>query len=692
MYKIKSKIVDGKIVYGIIDENLTVLVEFKYKEISPVEGIPNVFLLKSENNKISVFMDNMIIGTKYKELIFIPCEICGYNNMFIGKTSRKAELFSIHKKYNEDKLEVHVFKPTDIFGKDSDVKIDDIKIEEDGVCLYSKTEEGLLKGYFGHKILGNLKPEYVDVKSYSYSSPKPYIPKFNKECYYTTQFEKDWSSRYAIVTKRVNGELKKGIIIRKKSEYGDKWEELIPPKYDDIIPNDNGDFTTINYKNGKPQNGLIHMTTYYDMYSKGACIYGCASLQKEFEIESEFDEILRLIKVKAQYVGENDYIYYIVKKNDKYGLYKSRTRDARGDYDHCNNYNQHPDGPLLEKMLDCEYDSITPMLSKLGLKNYERKHFVESFKATKGENSLLVFDQKDANFEYVKTECEYKDIKIYRDDYYTCYIGEDREGFKQFVSFESIPKTNAYQISKYQLKLSPKYKKAYMTKTRSSHLLIGEYEDGKVDVLNRKLDQICSHTDSFKIEDYFCISKKKIENEGTVVKYLSVYNKSCELIHEFKGSEINYSYSEKTNSIYVSIDGRVYIVDLNRSTVIDGVFNYIEIFEDFMIYEQASGCGLNRLTNDGVVSILEPIYESVQILNDINRIIVEKKDKDGKIKYGVVESNKGNNCIDIIYDSVTFDRDNNRFCCTLGDKTLYFDIDGFAIENQVSLNLNPKNS
>ena len=121
-------------------------------------------------------------------------------------------------------------------------------------------------------------------------------------------------------------------------------------------------------------------------------------------------------------------------------------------------------------------------------------------------------------------------------------------------------------------------------------------------------------------------------------------------------------------------------------------FDYIDIQEDFMIYEQPSGCGLNRFTKDGIINILKPIYASIEILFSINRIIVGKKDKDGQIKYGVVESNKGNNCIVIIYDSVTYDQDNDRFCCTLGDETFYFDLDGFPIENQVSLNLNPKNS
>ncbi len=688
MYKIKSKLVDGKLVYGIIDENLKEIAEFKYKEIIPIEGISNAFFLKSENNKISVFMDNMIINTKYKKLIFVPSEICGYSNVFIAKTCRKTELISIHEKYKEKELEIHAFQPMEMFGKDSNVKIDDIKLEEDGVCLYSNTEEGLLKGYFGHKILGNLKPEYVDVKSYSCNAPKPYIPKDH-----TTQFEKDWSSRYAIVTKRVNGELKKGIIIRKKAEYGDKWEELIPPKYDDIIPQDNGDFLTINYKNGKPQKGLIYMTTYYDMYSKGYSIYGCASLQKEFEIESEFDEISRLAEIKAEYVGESDYIYYLVKKNGKYGLYKSRTMDARGNYDNWNN--NRTERPLLEKMLDCEYDSIASMISELNLKNYKRRDLTESFKATKGEYSLLVFDRKDVNDEFVKTECEYKDVQIYYGDYYTHYIAEDGGCFKQLVSFESIPETvNAWQNSKYQIKLSPKYKKIYITKTKSSRLLIGEYEDGKVDVFDRNMNQKCSCVDNFKTEDYFCISEKKIEHEETSVNSLSVYDKSCELIREFKGTEIKYSYSKTTNSVYVSVDGMTYIVDVNLCKVIDGEFTYIDIKEDFMIYEQPSGCGLNRLTKDGLVSILKPIYESIEILFDINRIIVGKKDKDGNMKYGVVEANKGNNCIDIIYDSVTYDKD--KFCCTLGDETFYFDLDGFAdgfaIDNHVALNLNLNNS
>ena len=43
MYKIKSRIVEGKVRYGIIDEDLKEIAEFKYKKIIPIEGISNVF-------------------------------------------------------------------------------------------------------------------------------------------------------------------------------------------------------------------------------------------------------------------------------------------------------------------------------------------------------------------------------------------------------------------------------------------------------------------------------------------------------------------------------------------------------------------------------------------------------------------------------------------------------------------------
>lgn len=410
MYKIKSKMVNGILKYGLIDENLNEVAEFKYKEITPIEGMKDAFYLKNEDNTLSVFMYGLTIKTKYRELTFVPSEICGYCNRFIARTSRKAELISINEDYNEKKLKINVITPKYMFDDKFDTKIDDIRLESEGITLYTKTEEGMLKGYYGHKILGNLRPEYVDVKSYSYVSSKPYIPKFNKDECYTTQFEKDWESRYAIVTKRVRGKLKKGIIIRKKTEHGDKWVELIPPKYDDIIPQENGDFITINYKNGKPKKGLIHMTTYFDMYSKGACIYGCASLQKEFEIENDFDEVYRLTEIPAEYKNENDYIYYIVSKKGKLGLYKGRTMEARGNYDYCDN--EHPDHPLLEKMLDCEYDSIESMIEKLNLKNYQRKYYIETFKATKGDVSSLVFDKKSENDEFVKTDCEFKKIHI----------------------------------------------------------------------------------------------------------------------------------------------------------------------------------------------------------------------------------------------------------------------------------------
>lgn len=683
MYKIKSKIVDGKEKFGIIDENLTELSEFKYKDISPIDGEENVFTLTSFNGRKSFFKEGCVINTKYTEITPVPSEICGYSGMFIGRNSKSVELFSIHKKYMKEELGITLFDSKRIFGENSEVIIDDIKLEEEGVCLYSNVTGEPLKGYFGHKILGHLKPEYVDISSYSYTTEKPYIPKFDKERHYTTQYEKDWESRYAIVTKRVKGKLKKGIIIRKKGEYNDKWEELVPCIYDDIIPKDNGDFITINYKRHKPLKGLIHMTTFYDMYSKGACLYGCASLQKEFELEPEFDEIEVLTKVNAEYKSESDRIYYIVKKNGKYGLYRSRTMKARGTCDTFDN--RHPLRPSLEKMLDCEFDSIESMISKLNLKNYNRKDLIESFKATKGEKSLLIFDLKDDKDNFAKTECDYTDINIHYDNYYANYILTDENNLKQFAYYKAIPETvKMSQTTKYLIDLTSKYKKAYVENTKGNcHLLVGEYEDGKIDVFDKYMKQRCNRVDSFKKESNFFISKKRIEEDEISINSLSVYNNSCEFLHEFKGNDITYTYSEKTYSVYVNVDGKVSIVDLSQQKVLDGEFTYLEIIDDFMIFEQESGCGLNRLTSSGLVNILKPIYESIEILLTINRAIVALKDEDGKIKYGVKETNKGNNCIDVIYDSVTCD--DEKFICTLNDQTFYFDLDGFAISSPAIL-------
>lgn len=204
------------------------------------------------------------------------------------------------------------------------------------------------------------------------------------------------------------------------------------------------------------------------------------------------------------------------------------------------------------------------------------------------------------------------------------------------------------------------------------------------------MKQKCSRVDKFKREDHYCISESEVEQKEDVVKHLTVFNRCCELIHEFEGSQIKYSYSEKTNSLYINVDGKIYIVDLDNSKVISEQYSYIELLEDFMIYEQESGCGLNKLTKDGIVNILKPIYFSIEILFDINRVIVSQKDEEGKIKYGVFESNQGNRCLDVIYDSVSYE--NGRFTCTLGDETFYFDVDGYEVEKPVALNLSSKDS
>lgn len=129
MYKIKSKIIDGKEKFGIIDDNLTELTEFKYKDISPVEGRQNEFILTSFNGRKSFFEEGCVINTKYTEITPVPSEICGYSGMFIGRNSKSVELFSVHKKYMKEELELHVSDSERIFDSKSKVKIDDIRLK-----------------------------------------------------------------------------------------------------------------------------------------------------------------------------------------------------------------------------------------------------------------------------------------------------------------------------------------------------------------------------------------------------------------------------------------------------------------------------------------------------------------------------------------------------------------------------------
>lgn len=107
---------------------------------------------------------------------------------------------------------------------------------------------------------------------------------------------------------------------------------------------------------------------------------------------------------------------------------------------------------------------------------------------------------------------------------------------------------------------------------------------------------------------------------------------------------------------------------------------YTEILEDGLITKLSHIDTRNKMKE---TEILKGNFQVENIVLNGKRIIFSTiNSKDGQKKYGVIESQEGNICIDCAYNNIQYDSNNQVFICSFDDEKLIFDIDGFVNENQ----------
>ena len=86
--------------------------------------------------------------------------------------------------------------------------------------------------------------------------------------------------------------------------------------------------------------------------------------------------------------------------------------------------------------------------------------------------------------------------------------------------------------------------------------------------------------------------------------------------------------------------------------------------------------------NMNEIELLKGNFKVEDIVLNGKRIIISLLDnKTGQKKFGVIESQEGNICIDCSYSSIKYDRALEKFFCSnTDDELLLFDADGFIFD------------
>lgn len=408
-YKIKDKVINGEVKYGLINDKLEVALPFKYTNIEKKtyerkgmyeSSTGSYYILSNSDNKKGIFLafvnGAIIIEPAHDYIEYIP----GYGLTFIvGQlVEGKMEYGILERKFNGD--DSYTDKMVYPFGK-----ADKIKLENDKVVLYKNKGDRVLKGVFNDPQLGTCDPKYIQL-DLCIGKPQIYPIMPDPKHVFADKgvkwaFSSEQSILYIKYSKIKNRKEVKGILVSdiKYDGYSSSrnqtiWNELVPCEYSDCSIDTTENLINLSQrKNKKELKGLMGFSTYWNIYTKGALVIGNCTYIPEFTIPCEYDSISLFVDRSDPYERKNKEKYFLVEKNGKFGLLKVCYSLARGPYDR---YGYNPVASV-EVLLECKCDSI----SKCG------QGFIFTID---GKNGLLVDRFYDKDGKVLQTDCEYKSI------------------------------------------------------------------------------------------------------------------------------------------------------------------------------------------------------------------------------------------------------------------------------------------
>lgn len=693
--KIKSKLINGEVKFGIINDKLEVVLPFEYSNIEEKtfeqknsfgigNNTRNYYILSNSNNKKGIFLNDglSLIEPTYDYIDYIPLFDNSYWSKFIvGQQNEGKMEYGILERQGSSRTYKLVYP----FGK-----ADEIKIEDGKVLLYKNKGNRVLRGVFNDPQLGTFDPKYTQL-NLGISEPqyKPIMPDpdhvfVDKDVHWSFDFQK-WPIEYITYGKIKNRKEVKGILVRNEKDDNSKtWNELVPCEYSDCSIDTSENLVNLSQvKNRKELKGLMGFSAYWNIYTKGSAVYGNCTYNPEFTIPCEYDDISLLSDTSESY-KRNKTKFFLVKKDGKYGLLKVCYSLVRGPYDNSGYIEfSHNPAASVEILLDCKYDNISHISTKGG----------QSFVFTSDEKKGLLIDgYYDKNKKALQTNCEYKSIISISDDYRKKFVITDFND-KKSVFFPCNVKKDGYEFKHTPFEYDSILLKDILQCSKKVN------ETQFYDIYDSSLNLIVANADSVDFEDMMC---KASTNIGENITRITFVDKNENISLDEQGENISAKYSKELDCFFILRNNIIQIkkpqnqrtdetkFDIQGDyTIFDFTDNY---FVKFKSATENSKMGVYKFVRDGwsgrnnIKILLKDEYEHIDIVANGTRSIVSKiiDDDVPTIKYGVMENNMGNECIPIKYDSMIFDGENFiASSCENGVvQQIKFDSDGFYLSSE----------
>ena len=710
---IKQKVVNGKIQNGMINEDLDVIAPFEFKDINSqcvmlsfgdnryyhcyvCEKDDGACSLYDEEGKLRISHEEGYTNLKLLRIVYDD----RYHPILYISACKDGEIGILKSYYwNKFRLET-AYK----FGKCDEIKKYGMVSNDNNATieLIKHTKTGDRIGYFYQKELNLIcivDPKYLQYEHFTIENP--YNAKFGS--YYSNYGNYISSVNYKVgLVKYKKLKNRKELIGIKQrtafyTSYGyedSMFKDLLLCEYSNITYDSNNQvFFLEQTKNGEVKKGFVGGAFYWDYY-RGA-MYGHAHhffpmFAKKVDVPCEYDDI-KIIYSKDEWLTR--LFYAILKRNGKYAVNVSSYRSVENDcvtYEE-NNYKFETETTSCGRNegTECIFDDIssvagtTYFIGKIG-----------------DEEQIICFSEHN---EYYHYHClygkfdgiianNYKKVNHLFKNVFECEL---ENGKKQIIKL-------AYKSQKLEVENILQCDSTKVIELNKNTSLIVVSNNGTSDVYSFKTDL------EKLVEDISDISYDK-ENKHIIITenngYKNYLNYNGELIF------LTIGISNNPNNLdvsYLPIIGKFMVKEGNIikicSRINDTYYNMLPydnreflafniIQKEGYLFIQYSELIENKVISklvliDGRIEkeLLKGEYQIENIILGGKRIIYSSIDSvTGNKKYGVIETSKGNNCIDCSFDNIVFDSDNQVFVCTLVDKNYNYDTDGFIIDNSKKL-------
>ena len=691
--RVKQKIINGKKVMGIINENLKEMTPFEFKNITEVESHGyKYFICEKEDGTCSLYDMNgycrISSDDGYKELKVLKCS---YDNPIFVVAKKNDEIGILEARFEWDRDNGYS-KKVEIAYKFG--KCDEIREFDDGTVQLIKHTKGEDRiGYWYHKNINELvEPKFLSYDYYTIKCKNGVGLYRRKDENGNKRHDSYDLSDYVEYDKlTLNVEMikysklkdKKKVVGLKQKVYDSsnsiyhplfKFEDFIPDIYSNIRYDEEKQIFFLEQKiNGKLKKGFMGVTFDWHFGGKGWWIWGYPNLKIEVNVPCEYDDI--------EIIEGN---YALVKKDGKYGLIKFSFGKSNGDWDLFNRRNV-ANGKCRE-IVPCIYDSIVKAQ--------------DSFIGQINNEERIITDYIDEETKQIVVVANnYKKVKQLSSEVFLCDL---ENGKKEVVVIKEHSRCYHWQDKSCSIsKISP-CDNAELIGNNGYGYLIKVTNDNVVDVYlesdEKNIKKIEGNIANIKYDPennfsvitknnghikcvtcsgnvIFATDKLGFEPDNLSVAYLKAIDK-----FRVTNNNLTRIYSRLNVNDNKTYENRLFSCFDALQTYYYTFVGYTEILDDGFITKLSHVDQRDKMKE---TEILKGNFQVENIVLDGKRVIFSTIDSEtGQKKCGVIESQEGNVCIDCVYNNIQYDSKNQVFICDSDDEKLVFDIDGFVNENQ----------